>query len=469
MDGTRTFSRCARAIAVAAGQLALVAALGCSDVSGSDTTRITLAAGEADVDPIGAAELAHGQGASGGEDALVSRFREGRDVFRHETFGDESFWGGQLGLHRAIAGSANGGVGGGVSPATALALGLKVDVQALPRSLQRRLRRGQVDLNDPAVTLALLQLNAVVGLTGFFDAAGQIESLGIQCALCHSVVDDSFAPGIGRRLDGWPNRDLDVGTIVSVAPDLSFFADLLAVSQDTVRSVLRGWGPGKFDAFLHLDGKVATPDGRPSAVLIPPLFDLEGVGLMTWNGFSGFSAWVPLVINLEMFGQGIFSDRRLANAEQFPIAAANGFSRIRNTPDLVTPKLAALFSYVEAIDTPPAPEGAYDPEAAARGEVLFNDKARCTNCHVPPLYTLPGFNIVPASVIGIDSFQADRSPNLGYRPPPLRGVFTRQKGGFFHDGRFPTVNDVVAHFNAQFALALTPEEQSDLAEFVKSL
>jgi hypothetical protein len=190
---------------------------------------------------------------------------------------------------------------------------------------------------------------------------------------------------------------------------------------------------------------------------------------MTWNGFSGFSAWVPLVITLEMFGQGIFSDRRLANAAQFPIAAANGFSRIRNTPDLVTPKLSALFTYVEAIETPAAPEGAFDPEAAARGEVLFNDKARCTNCHVPPLYTLPGFNLIPASVIGIDSFQADRSPNLGYRPPPLRGVFTRQKGGFFHDGRFATVNDVVAHFNAQFALALTPEEQSDLAEFVKSL
>lgn len=466
MERTGTFSRIARATAVAAGQLALLGALGCSDISGNDTTRVTV---EADVDSIGEAELAHAQGASGSEDALVSKFREGRDVFRHETFGDENFWGGRLGLHRAIAGAANGGVGDGVSPATALALGLKVDVEALPRSLRRSLRRGEVDLNDPATTLALLQLNAVVGLTGFFDDAGQIESLGIQCALCHSVVDDSFAPGIGRRLDGWPNRDLDVGTIVSVAPDLSFFADLLGVSQDTVRAVLRGWGPGKFDAFLHLDGKVATPDGRPSAVLIPPLFDLEPVGLMTWNGFSGFSAWVPLVINLEMFGQGIFSDRRLANAAQYPIAAANGFSRVRNTPDLVTPKLSALFTYVEAIETPPAPEGAYDPEAAARGEVLFNEKARCTNCHVPPIYTLPGFNIIPPSVIGIDSFQADRSPNLGYRPPPLRGVFTRQKGGFFHDGRFPTVNDVVAHFNTQFGLALTAEEQSDLAEFVKSL
>jgi hypothetical protein len=469
MDGSVMFSGTVRRIAILSCWLGLSMALGCSDILGTDATRHDVTADLAEAEEIGTAELAHGRGANSSEEALVSRFREGRDVFRYETFGDEAFWGGRLGLHRAIAGAANGGVGGGVSPGAALALGLKVDVEALPRSLQRKLKRGQVDLNDPAVTLALLELNAVIGLTGFFDDAGQIESLGIQCALCHSMVDDSFAPGIGRRLDGWPNRDLDVGTIVSVAPDLSFFADLLSVSQDDVRAVLRGWGPGKFDAFLHLDGKIANATGGPSATLIPPLFGLQGVGLMTWNGFSGLNAWVPLVVNLEMFGLGIFSDRRLANAAQFPIAAANGFSRIRNAPDLVTPKLAALLTYVESIETPPAPDGAYDPEAAARGEVLFNDKARCTNCHVPPIYSLPGFNVIPASVIGIDSFQADRSPNLGYRPPPLRGVFTRQKGGFFHDGRFPTVNDVVAHFNAQFGLALTPEEQSDLAEFVKSL
>jgi len=236
-----------------------------------------------------------------------------------------------------------------------------------------------------------------------------------------------------------------------------------------VRAVLKTWGPGKFDAFMHLDGKTARPDGKPAAVLIPPLFGLQGVGLMTWNGFSGMNSWVPLVINLEMFGQGIFSDRRLSNAQQFPIAAANGFARVRNTPDLVTDKLAPLLTYVESIETPPAPEGSFDAAAAARGEALFTGKARCNNCHVPPLYTLPGFNSVPATTIGIDSFQADRSPNLGYRPPPLRGVFTRQKGGFFHDGRFATVNDVVAHFNAQFALSLTADEASDLAEFVKSL
>lgn len=401
--------------------------------------------------------------------ALIARFRAGRDVFRSETFGDEAFWGGRLGLHRAIAGTANGGVGAGVSPAAALALGLKVDVDALPAQLQSDLRGGRVDLEDPATTLALLQLDAVVGVHGFFDASGQIESLGIQCALCHSTVDDSFAPGIGRRLDGWPARDLDIGTIVSAAPDLSFFAGLLGVSEDAVRGVLQGWGRGKFDAFLHLDGKAARPDGGPAAVLIPPLFGLQGVGLMTWNGFSGISSWVPLVINLEMFGQGVFSDRRLADATQFPLAAANGFSRVRNTPDRSTPQLAALLTYVESIETPQAPAGSFDADAAQRGQSLFEGKARCTNCHVPPLYTLPGFNSVPATTIGIDSFQADRSPNHGYRPPPLRGVFTREKGGFFHDGRFPTVNDVVAHFDVQFGLGLSAAEESDLAEYVKSL
>ena len=457
----------------ASSALALAALFSCSDVvSSSDITRIEVPASALD-SAVGEAaqpqEDARGAALSAAERAIALRFRAGREIFRYETFGDEAFWGGKLGLHQAVAGEANGGVGPGVSPATALALGLRVDSEALPRSLQRSLRRGEVNLDDPAVTLALLKLDAVIGLTGVFDADGKIQSLGIQCALCHSTVDDSFAQGIGRRLDGWPNRDLDVGTIVSVAPDVSVFADLLGVSQDAVRAVLKTWGPGKFDAFMHLDGKTARPDGKPAAVLIPPLFGLQGVGLMTWNGFSGLNSWVPLVINLEMFGQGIFSDRRLGNAQQYPIAAANGFARVRNTPDLVTDKLAPLLTYVESIDTPPAPEGSFDAAAAARGEALFTGKARCNNCHVPPLYTLPGFNSVPATAIGIDSFQADRSPNLGYRPPPLRGVFTRQKGGFFHDGRFTTVNDVVAHFNAQFSLSLTADEASDLAEFVKSL
>lgn len=458
------------------GGLALMA-LSCSEpLSSTDVTQLHVPPG-ADAQ-LGQRELpqsalpdatGRGPALTPAERALLEQHRRGRELFRHETFGDEAFWGGRLGLHRAIAGAANGGEGAGVSPATALALGLRVDVEALPRSLQRDLLRGRVDLDDPATTLALLQLDAVIGLTGVFDDAGQLGSVGIQCALCHSTVDDSFAPGIGRRRDGWPNRALDVGAIIAAAPDLSVFTELLGATDADVRAVLRSWGPGKFDAFMHLDGKTARPDGKPAAVLIPPLFGLQGVGLMTWNGFSGLGAWVPLVITLEMFGQGVFSDRRLANAEQFPIAAANGFARIRNTPDLVTPELAPLLAYVTSLQPPPAPPGSFEPEAAARGEVLFSGKARCSNCHVPPLYTLPGFNSVPASAIGIDAFQAERSPNLGYRPPPLRGVFTRQPGGFFHDGRFAQISDVVAHFNAQFDLQLTTEEAQDLSEFVKSL
>jgi hypothetical protein len=142
---------------------------------------------------------------------------EGRQIFRFDTFGDETFWGDALQLHQAIQGEGLGGVGPGVSPRTALAVGLKVDVDALPRRLVNDLRKGRVDLDDPRTTLALVRLEAVAGVTGFFNPDGTLRSIGIQCALCHSTVDDSLAPGIGHRLDGWANRDLDVGAIVALA------------------------------------------------------------------------------------------------------------------------------------------------------------------------------------------------------------------------------------------------------------
>jgi hypothetical protein len=438
---------------------AVIGLFGCAEKD--DTPRESTAAASAEL------------GLAGHEDALEQavkfRLRSGKQIFRYETFGDEEFWGDKLKLHLAIAGERNGGVGAGISPKAALDLGLKVDVDALPPSLKHDLKRGRVDLNNPATTLALLKLNAVIGLTGFFDGAGRIERVGIQCALCHSTVDNSFAAGIGHRRDGWPSRDLDIGAIVAAAPDLSAFTSLLGVSDDTLRSVLRGWGRGKFDAFVLFDGKATRPDGGSAAVLIPPLFGLEGAGLVSWNGWSGIGSWVPLVITLEMHGKGAFSDRRLADATQFPIAAANHFDRIRDTPDRTTPKLAPLLSYVQALE-PPMPEpGSYDEDAAVRGEALFTGKARCSGCHVPPLNSTPGWNIVPPATIGVDSFQADRSPNHGYRIPVLRGIQTRTRGGFFHDGRFATLGDVVAHFNTQFSLALTAAEQADLVEFLKSL
>src|SRR5688500_2449386 len=185
----------------------------------------------------------------------LATVKRGREIFRDETFGDEAFWGDAIKLHRAVAGEANGGVGPGVSPATALSVGLKVDANAIPAEVAQKIRRGEVDLNDPATTLALLKLDAVVGVKGRFDSAGKLASMGVTCALCHSTVDDSFAPGIGNRRDGWANRDLNVGAIIALAPDLSSVASLLGTDETTVRTVLNSWGPGKFDAELLMDGK----------------------------------------------------------------------------------------------------------------------------------------------------------------------------------------------------------------------
>jgi len=240
------------------------------------------------------------------ESHAFREIQKGRQTFRYATFGDEEFWGDTLGLHLAIAGSANGGVGSGVSPKTALAVGLKVDSEALPRSVLTALRSGTINLDDPAVTLQLLQLDAVVGLTGFFDKSNRLQSVGIQCALCHSVVDNSVARGIGRRLDGWANRDLNVGAIVALAPRLQPVAALLGVDVPTVRAVLKSWGPGKFDAELFMDGKAFQPNGRSAATLIPPAFGLAGVNLHTWTGWGSVTYWNAFVANLEMHGKGTF-------------------------------------------------------------------------------------------------------------------------------------------------------------------
>jgi hypothetical protein len=392
-------------------------------------------------------------------DALRTLSR-GQAIFRYDSFGNEDFWGGALRLHEAVA---------TVDPVTALAVGLKVDVEALPRSLVKALKRGEVDLTDPQVTVALLKLDAVVGVKGVFDAGGQFESMGIQCALCHSTVDDSFAPGIGRRLDGWANRDLNVGAIVALAPDLSPFADLLGVSEATVRQVLNSWGPGKFDASLSFDGKAFRDDGQPGAVLIPPAFGLAGVNLHTWTGWGSVSHWNALVAVLEMHGKGTFVDARLNDAARFPIAAAAGFADVRTDDDRVTGKLGALHLYQLALEAPPPPRGSYDRHAAKAGEELFSGKAGCGTCHVPPLYTEPGHNLHSPEEIGIDAFQAERSPARGYRTSPLKGLWTHAKGGFYHDGRFETLADVVDHYDAFQALGLTPAEKRQLVEFLKSI
>jgi hypothetical protein len=408
-----------------------------------------------------------------GPDSVVKNAGEmivqGRTIFRFDTFGDEAFWGGELQLHEAIQGAAFGGVGPGVSPRTALELGLKVDAEALPQELIDQLRRGEVNLDDPAVTLALLRLDAVLGVRGFFQGDGSLNAVGITCALCHSTVDNSVATGIGQRLDGWANRDLNVGAIVAAAPDLSPFASLLGVSEATVRTVLLSWGPGKFDAELILDGKAFRPDGKSAATLLPPAFGLAGVNLHTWTGWGSIPHWNAFVANLEMHGSGTFYDPRLTNAAQFPIAAAAGFANVRNQPDLITPKLPALHFYQLALAAPTPPPGSFNATAAARGALLFNTTARCATCHVPPIFTEPGWNMHRPDEIGIDSFQADRSPDRGYRTSPLKGLFSHTKGGFYHDGRFATLLDVINHYNTVFSLGLSEAQKTDLVEYLKSL
>jgi len=394
---------------------------------------------------------------------------EGRQIFRFDTFGSEAFFGDALQLHRAIAGAKNGGVGGGVSPKTALAVGLKVDSDALPDALKLQIAAGKVNLDDPATTLALLKLNAVVGVTGLFDSAGKIRSMGIQCAFCHSTVDNSFAPGIGKRLDGWANRDLNVGLIVSLSPNLTPFTDLLGVDAATVRLVLNSWGPGRFDALLDKDGKAFRPDGGQAGTLIPPAFGLAGVNLHTWTGFGSVPYWNAYVAVTEMHGSGTFFDARLNNPDQYPVAARTGAGNTRGTPDRVTSKLAALHFYQIAIPAPKAPAGSFGKGAAERGKDVFNERGKCATCHVPPLFTEPGHNLHTPAEMGVDSFQADRSPTHMYRTAPLAGLWTHQKGGFYHDGRFATLGDVIEHYDNNFRLGLTDREKRDLIEYLKSL
>jgi len=394
---------------------------------------------------------------------------QGRQTFRFDTFGDEAFWGDTLKLHQAIAGSNLGGVGGGVSPKTALAVGLKVDMDALPKDLVASLKAGKVNLDDPATTLALLELNSVVGVKGVFDKKRNLVSMGITCAFCHSTVDDAFIPGIGHRLDGWANRDLNVGAIASLAPNLEPVAKRLHTDVETVKKVFASWGPGRYDAELLEDGKPFRPDGKSAATLLPPAFGLAGVNLHTYGGWGSVTHWNAYVANTQMHGKGTFYDPRMNDPAKYPIAVENKDWNMRSTPDMVTEKLAALHFYQLAIPAPTAPQGSFDKNAAARGEAVFKGKADCARCHVPPLFTEPGWNMHKPAEIGIDDFQAMRSPDGMYRTTPLKGLWSHQKGGFFHDGRFATLLDVVNHYDRFLATGLSDQEKGDLVEYLKSI
>jgi len=392
---------------------------------------------------------------------------EGREIFRFDSFGDEVFWSGLLHLDKAIAGIDNGGFGPGVSPATALSVGLKVDAEALPADVVAGITSGALSLNDPATTLALLKLNAVVGVKGNFDTEGALQSIGITCASCHSTVDNSFDIGIGKRLDGWPNRDLNVGAIISLTDNAQPVADILNVDETTLRTVLGLWGPGKFSAVLFMDGKAFRPDGKVAANLMPAAFGLKEVNLTTYTGWGDISYWNSFVANLEMHGIGNFSDPRLNDPIKYPIAFENGFYNVTNPVDLITSKLPALKAYQHSLDAPNPPPGSYNIAAANIGRGIFLSKAKCAICHSPPLLT---DNVLhTGEEIGIDNFEANRSPTGKYRTTPLGGLFTRSKGGFYHDGRFATFIDVINHYNNHLSLNLTASEKQDLEQYLKSL
>lgn len=414
---------------------------------------------------------------------------QGRQIFRFDTYGDEAFWTDQLQIQRSVS---------TVSPEVALSLGLKVDADALSPAVIEAIKHGKVNLNDPAVTLQLIKQNAVLGVVGTVNN-NKLERVGFTCALCHSTVDNSVAPGIGRRIDGLANRDLNVGAIIATAPNLQPVVDLLrlaprdsSITAQDVRSVLNSWGPGKFDAELFLDGKAFNPEqvtngevtGRnvPGAALIPNARGLSGHNLHTWTGGWGtVTYWNAFVAVDEMHGIGSFFDERFDDAAQFPIAAAAKLGHVSVDPDKdrVTGKLAALHFYQLALPSvEPRPGIDFDPGAAARGDELFSGKANCNSCHHEPLWTEPGWNQHTADEMRIDSFEADRSPGHAYQTMNLAGLFVRErglfmfpqnKGRFYHDGRFQTLMDVVNSYNERFRLGLSQQEKSDLVEYLKSL
>ena len=378
------------------------------------------------------------------QEAAAAQHRDGQAIFRFDTFGDEQLWTNVLRMHEVVA---------TVDPATALAVGLKVDVDALPPPIIAALRAGQVDLTNPAVTVELLRLNAVVGLKGEVNDSGQLASLGITCAFCHSTVDNSFAPGIGSRLDGWANLDLNVGAIVALSPAL----------DDGLKAEFRTWGPGKYDPRHHFfDGTNIVPLNSPSLpIVIPSIYGLKGVGFETFTADGPISYWNAYVGVGQMGGHGNFSDPRVGIV-------------ITQTPDLVTPKLPALLDYQLSLRTPKAPKGSFNQAAASRGKRLFRNEAGCATCHQSPNFTdvLSGpdptvpFLHDPAEV-GTDPAYAARTATKRYRTTPLRGLL--QHPPYFHDGSAPDLLAVVNHYDEHFGLNLTAAQKADLVEFLKSL
>ena len=355
----------------------------------------------------------------------------GRRIFRYDTFGDEQFWTDTLHLERVIQQA--------VDPTTALGVGLKVDMDALPPALVRSIKAGKVDLKSPATTLALLKLDAVVGVKGQVRSVGGKDSLvrvGITCALCHSTVDDAFSKGIGHRKDGWPNRDLNVGAIIALSPAVT----------PAQKSVYSSWGPGKYDPRYNIDGK-STP------LVLPPAYGLARVVNETYTAEGPISYWNAYVAVTQMHGRGNFSDPRLG-------------IHVVQSPDLVSSKLPPLRRYQHSLPTPPAPAGTVDRAAAARGRTVF--AASCASCHVGGSGTDNNRGVLhEPSETGMNAAYAQRTAQKRYRTTPLRGLW--QHAPYFHDGSAATLADVVSHYDRVRKLGLSAQQKTDLAAYLRTL
>ena len=365
---------------------------------------------------------------------------QGKQIFRFDTFGDERQWSDTLRLHEVIPAA--------VDPVTALAVGLKVDAEALPAAVVKGIQDGSVDLKSPATTVALLKLNAVVGLVGKVETVNgkdRLTRVGVTCALCHSTVDNSFAPGIGKRLDGWANRDLNPGAIIALSPALS----------DAVKVVYNSWGKGKYDPRFNLDGK-----NGPQA--IPPAYGLKGIHRITSTGDGDDIAyWNRYVAVTQMGGQGSFSDSRI------------GVSVTHGTLDLVSAKLPALQAYQLSLEAPAPPPGSFDVAAASRGKLVFSSRGQCISCHSGAQFTDANMRLHPVADVvsepepgGAPSY-ASRSATKMYRTAPLRGLW--QHAPYFHNGSAATLGDVVTTYNTRKALGLSAAEVADLTEYLKSI
>ena len=366
--------------------------------------------------------------------ALVA---QGRNIFRYDTFGDEAQWTDALGLHEVIAAA--------VDPVTALSVGLKVDAEALPAAVVAGIQDGSVDLKDPATTVALLKLDAVVGVRGTVETVNGVDKLvrvGITCALCHSTVDNSFAKGIGKRLDGWPNRDLNPGAIIALSP---------AVDAAT-KAALNSWGPGKFDPRHNIDG-LSKP------VVIPPAYGLEGIHRITFTGDGeDIAYWNRYVAVAEMGGLGAASEPRL------------NLSVVHGREDLVSSKLPALQAYQLTLQAPPAPAGSFDTAAAKRGQAVFKGTGKCVTCHSGSTFTDANSRLHPPA----DSMAEPESPSYAsrsatrqYRTTPLKGAW--QHAPYFHDGSAATLDDVAKTYNTRLGLGLSAQDVADLTQYLKSL